>query len=389
MQKEILPCVPPAGGEIGCKTQTGAVETACCGGSPAQLSSPHERPGYRLCSFVKDVVDTPAGSVPLVHTEPDQQDRIGTLAVRVGINRDNYRVAPGLYGIGRPDDASPVLVTANYKLTFDALRREMGGQDAWVLVLDTMGVNVWCAAGKGTFSTDEVIRQVERSGIARVVAHRRLILPQLGATGVSSRKVKKGCGFEVVWGPVRISDIRAFLDAGMKAETHMRRVSFTTAERLVLIPVELSFVPKPLMWVALAAFLISGIGPGLFSLGDAWVRGWMVLAAFLTAVAAGAVVTPALLPWIPGTAFAVKGALVGAAAGMLLVLGLDMGVTSLGGVAILLCTLAMSSFLAMNFTGSTPFTSPSGVEKEMRRAIPLQLAAVLAAAGIWVGAAFG
>ena len=42
----------------------------------------------------------------------------------------------------------------------------------------------------------------------------------------------------------------------------------------------------------------------------------------------------------------------------------------------------------MNFTGSTPFTSPTGVEKEMRMAIPAQVGAVLLAAVIWITAAF-
>ncbi len=57
-------------------------------------------------------------------------------------------------------------------------------------------------------------------------------------------------------------------------------------------------------------------------------------------------------------------------------------------LALLLVTMAISSYLAMNFTGATPFTSPSGVEKEMRKAIPLQVAATLIALVIWVGAAF-
>jgi hypothetical protein len=42
----------------------------------------------------------------------------------------------------------------------------------------------------------------------------------------------------------------------------------------------------------------------------------------------------------------------------------------------------------MNFTGSTPFTSPSGVEKEMRKALPLQAAALLLAMVAWVASAF-
>ena len=115
-------------------------------------------------------------------------DHVGTIRARLGISRDRYRVAPGLYIVGKPGAESPVLVTANYKLSFDSLRKELGGIDAWILVLDTMGVNVWCAAGKRTFSTEEVIRQVNGVGLDKLVTHRELILPQLGAPGVSAQK---------------------------------------------------------------------------------------------------------------------------------------------------------------------------------------------------------
>lgn len=96
--------------------------------------------------------------------------------------------------MGAASADSPVLVTANYKLTFDTLRRELAGVDVWVLVLDTRGVNVWCAAGKNLFSHDELALRVQRTGLERVVRHRRLILPQLAATGVSARQVKKKYG---------------------------------------------------------------------------------------------------------------------------------------------------------------------------------------------------
>jgi CO dehydrogenase/acetyl-CoA synthase gamma subunit (corrinoid Fe-S protein) len=76
--------------------------------------------------------------------------------MRWGIGRHRYRIEPGLYAVGTPGSDSPVLVTANYKMSFDALRRELGGLDAWILVLETDGINVWCAAGKGTFGTEEV-----------------------------------------------------------------------------------------------------------------------------------------------------------------------------------------------------------------------------------------
>jgi len=374
---EILPTVPQA---ISSET--------CCGPPPAPASSTHARPGYRLLRFVAGFIDTPAGPVPRVATALAPADLIGAAAVRCGIGRNRYTIAPGLYAVGAASADAPVLVTANYKLTFDTLRRELSGVDAWVLVLDTRGINVWCAAGKKLFSHDELALQVQRSGLERVVRHRRLILPQLAATGVSARQVKKKCGFEVIWGPVQARHVQEFLRNGMKAEAETRRVTFSFGERLVLVPLELSLLPKPSVVILAALFLMSGIGRGIFSFDAAWARGLAAAAAYAAGVLAGSVATPVLLPWIPGRAFALKGALIGTAVGGLLVFLRRTGLHAAELFALLLLTAAVSSYLAMNFTGSTPFTSPSGVEKEMRRAIPLQAVALLAFVLTWVWAGF-
>jgi CO dehydrogenase/acetyl-CoA synthase gamma subunit (corrinoid Fe-S protein) len=119
----------------------------------------------------------------------------------------DYKVEPGLYAVGTPDDKAPVLVTANYKMTFDRLREQLGGVSLWIVVLDTDGVNVWCAAGKGTFGTDEVVHRVKEVGLDRLVSHRTLLLPQLSATGVAAHEVKKQTGFRVVYGPIKAKDI--------------------------------------------------------------------------------------------------------------------------------------------------------------------------------------
>ena len=362
----------------------------CCGPPPGPPSSSFERPGFTLCPFVESFIDTPAGPVPRVKTKLSPEDRSGTLSVRLGVGRNNYKVAPGLYAVGNPDNQSPILVTANYKLSFDHLRKQMSEIKAWVLVLDTRGINVWCAAGKGTFGTAEIIHRVQSTGIARVVQHRRLILPQLGAVGVSAREVKKGCGFEVVWGPIQARDIKPFLAAGMKAEEAMRRVTFTLTERLVLVPVEVALLRKYLLWTLVALFILSGIGGHVFSVSAAWHRGLLAACGCLAGILAGCVLAPAFLPWIPGRSFSFKGALAGLAAGVVTVAGLRTStyLSFWPGASLVLLAVALGSFLAMNFTGSTPFTSPSGVEKEMRRAIPLQLTSALIAVVIWIGSAF-
>ena len=363
-------------------------DEVCCGSPPGPASQEFEKPGFALLDFVEDFVATPAGPVPRVKTGFKWPDYAGMLRARLGINRDEYKIAPGLYCVGTPDSKAPVLVTANYKLTFDILRKALASINAWILVLDTRGINVWCAAGKDLFSTDEVVRRVKRSGLEKVVTHNQLILPQLAATGVAAHHVKKGSGFKVIWGPVRAKDIRSFLTNGLKAEKSMRQVTFTTRDRIVLIPVELSHLPKPSLWILLAAFLISGIGTHVFSFSAAWVRGIMLIIAYAAGILAGAVTTPVLLPWIPGRAFALKGAILGILTGAGIVALFRSNLHLFGGLALILCTTAISSYLAMNFTGSTPFTSPSGVEKEMRKAIPMQTVALLLAIVAWVGSAF-
>ncbi len=363
-------------------------DEVCCGSAPGPQSSPYEKPGYKLLHFVEEFIDTTVGPVPRVKTQLERTDFLGTITARLGIERDQYKIAPGLYCVGNPGQDSPVLVTANYKLSFDTLRRELTSLDAWVLVIDTRGINVWCAAGKALFCTREVVRCVNHSLLKKVVRHNQLILPQLAATGVSAHRVKKESGFTVLWGPVRAQDIQRFIAKGSKVDKSMRKVTFSMGERIVLIPVELSHLPKPTMWLLPAIFLLSGIGTNFFSFSDAFSRSLMVLAAYAAGILGGAVAAPVLLPWIPVRAFALKGMLIGIAAGLAVVAIFYSRIIWAEALALLLITMVISSYLSMNFTGSTPFTSPSGVEKEMRKAIPLQAAVALIALVAWVGAAF-
>ena len=110
--------------------------------------------------FVTGSIDTPAGPVARVSHVFSRSDRLGAWKSRWGIGRMAYTVDPGLYAIGNARPESPVFVTANYKMT---LRPPAAGPrriDGWILVLDTKGINVWCAAGKGTFGTDELVERI-------------------------------------------------------------------------------------------------------------------------------------------------------------------------------------------------------------------------------------
>jgi hypothetical protein len=393
-----LPCSSPTPSPAGLEFKGGTLlpmftpekddDEVCCGPKQGPRSSPFEKPGYRIQPYVEDFMIMPCGPVPRIKTRLNGRDRLGTFRVRAGFGRNDYKVAPGLYALGRPDSDSNVLVTANYKLTFDILRKELAGLNIWLLILDTRGINVWCAAGKKNFSSEEVINQVKNTRLNQVVSHRKLILPQLSATGVSALQVKRGCEFEVVWGPIRAQEIKAFLSAGNQAEKSMRLVTFTFLERLVLTPVEITQAAKPLFWVLLILFILSGIGPSIFSLTDLWYRGLIAAVATILGVLSGTVLTPALLPWVPFRAFYLKGAITGLALGLVLIWFFLTPLDILSSLALLLLMATLSSYLAMNFTGCTPYTSPSGVEKEMRRAIPLQVAASVLGLIFWVVSAF-
>jgi len=356
---------------------------------PSDSLDEYRMPGFTMCSFVRGFVQTDVGPVPQVKTSMDLKDMLFTILVRAGIGRNNYKISPGLYCVGTPDKDSEVLITANFKLTFDHLRRELEPIDAWILVLDTYGINVWCAAGKGTFSTQELVKRVKTSHIDQVVHHKRLIVPQLGATGVSAGDVKKKSGFTVIYGPIRAKDIPVFLQNNRKADKKMRQVTFTFLERLILTPLEIRILLKPALLAVIVLLFISGFGPGFFSFSNAWFRGLITLYFLLAGIVSGAIITPAFLPFIPFKAFAAKGMLSGMIFSLLTLLFISpekIGLTAL--FSLCLFTMVISSYLSMNFTGATPFTSPSGVEKEMKRFIPVQAIGLIISTGFWIYTAF-
>ncbi|MEO0249056.1 MAG: mercury methylation corrinoid protein HgcA [candidate division WOR-3 bacterium] len=332
-------------------------------------------------------LETTVGVVPKVSSSLTFADRLGTFKARWGVGRMRYKIDPGLYALGEPDAESPVLVSANYKMSFDRLREALRGRAAWILVLDTDGINVWCAAGKGTFGTDELVDRIMASRLAELVSHRRLILPQLGAPGVAAHLVRKRSGFKVIYGPVRAKDLPAFLDGGMRATPAMRTKTFDIWERTVLVPVELVIALKTVAIIAPILFLISALMRPVAFWPSGVAHGLYSVLGFLMAVAAGTVFAPVLLPWLPGRAFSVKGLTLGLACAVIwAVLRWETGATWAGRVEMIawfLMSPSVAAFLAMNFTGASTYTSLSGVKKEMRVALPLQIGGCAVGLILW------
>jgi len=333
-------------------------------------------------TFITGEITTPGFSVPVINTDLNLRDFLGAVMVRWGINRNNFRVNPGLYAVGKPGSDSDVFVTANYKLSFDTVRKNLSYLNGWILVLDTKGVNVWCAAGKGNFSSKELIKRIQEVSLDKIVNHKRIILPQLGATGVAAHKVKEETGFNVHYGPVRASDIKKFISDSYRADKEMRRVTFTFQDRIKLIPNDFIYGKFYLLAAVAVILLISGLSANGFSYNNFSGISVPALLNIFLAYFSGIVFTPMFLPYIPARMFSLKGFFSGLLLFLILLFLNHVGDNILEIVSWFLIITAVSSFLAMNFTGSSTYTSLSGVKKEMKVSLPLQI--VFAFAGIFL-----
>jgi SAM-dependent methyltransferase len=174
----------------------------------------------------------PPPPVAATATTPTFGDRLTNVASWLSLNATFFRAEPGLYRVGEPGPAAPLFVTANFTLTFNLVRRALRGLDAYLLVIDTRGINVWCAAGGGKFSTREVALSHRAFRLAEVPHREPAVLPQLAATGVATYKLRDEFGVEAAFGPVYARDIPAYVAAGYKKTAAMRRVDWGLAKRL-------------------------------------------------------------------------------------------------------------------------------------------------------------
>ena len=205
-----------------------------------------------------------------------------------------HRARYGLQRIGAPGRDAPVLLTGNFTLTIRRLRDALRGCDAWLLVANSKGINVWCAAGGGHLTHHDVISALRTSGIADRVDHRELILPQLCATGVERRKIAEVTGWSARWGPARLEDLPQFLRRGRRVVKNERFMRFPLWERMemaLMWAAPLMVVAALITWamrswavgfcaLAVIVFIVGGLfaaWPGLHMKG----RGrWLTFAVF-------------------------------------------------------------------------------------------------------------
>jgi len=214
-------------------------------------------------------------------------------------------VQPGLYAVGDPQRSSPVLVTANYDLTVRRLLKAIDGAvDAWLLVVDTGGVNVWCASGSGRLTAARVLDALRSSRLEQLVDHHALVLPQLAAPGVDAQQVRHS-GWGVHWGPVRAGDIPRYIERGLSKSDEMRLVRFPVRQRLEMASATLGFyglvilLPVLVLWrTHFWAVTIALVGLSyLYAVALPWIPGrdGMAKSVSLTAIGVAAVLALAAL----------------------------------------------------------------------------------------------
>ena len=134
--------------------------------------------------------------------------------------------------IGNPDKSSPVLVTCNFDYTVRHLKDYLEKEqlDCFLLVVNTKGTNVWCAAAERIFTTDTVLSHLKVYNVGELVNHHQLILPQLSVAGVKRKELKEH-GWEGIYGPVYFADLKEFLNNGLTKNKDMQALEYGYWER--------------------------------------------------------------------------------------------------------------------------------------------------------------
>jgi acetyl-CoA decarbonylase/synthase complex subunit gamma len=142
-------------------------------------------------------------------------EMLAMLTLRQNIFTDPQKpiqIQEGLYTIGVPTDASPVLVTTNFSLTYFTVESdvEASRMPAWVVVVNTEGTSVLTAWAAEKFTAEIIAKNVRSSDVGSKVKHRKLIIP--GHVAVLSGKLEEELGQEwkVLVGPRESSGIPAF-----------------------------------------------------------------------------------------------------------------------------------------------------------------------------------
>jgi ubiquinone/menaquinone biosynthesis C-methylase UbiE len=281
---------------------------------------------------------------------------------------DHIPMEPGIYQSGKPNETSPIIVTANYIYTYIKVMRALKGIDAWVLCVDSKGINVWCAARGDNFGNKQLIEAVEATGISKITNKKTLILPQLSAGGVAAPLISSespNFPFNILYGPVWAKYLPQYLkERPAKKPDKWKLAKFTLSHRFRALITHTTFLLRkifliPTIGILLLLLVLSFVTPfwidKFWRLGEIWL--WVILANML------------IVFLFPLTNFTRKFIIKGIVYGILNVISLT-GLTWLihHSIVLSLWNLGFFFWLAffstMSFSGYSMATSPAEIQKE-------------------------
>jgi ubiquinone/menaquinone biosynthesis C-methylase UbiE len=281
---------------------------------------------------------------------------------------DHFPMEPGIYQSGNPDENSPIIVTANYIYTYIKVMRALKGVNAWVLCVDSNGINVWCAARGDNFGNRQVIEAVETTGIEQITKRKTLFLPQLSAGGVAAPLISSEAPnfpFNIVYGPVWAKYLPQFLkERPAKKPDKWKLAKFTGSHRLRAGITHTTFLLRRIFLLPTIALLLGLLGLSFITpfwfdkfwrVGEIWL--WVILTNALIAT------------FFPITKFTRRFIFKGVFFGVLNSLTLS-GMTWVlhESIYLILWNLTLFFWLAffstMSFSGYSMATSPGEIQEE-------------------------
>lgn len=278
--------------------------------------------------------------------------------------KNPYSVMPGLYFTGDTyDKNTPLVVTCNFLSTIVLLCRNISPLNVRMLIVDTNGINVWCSAGKGKFSSQEILNKLnmyERS-IITDSDEIELIIPKLSLSGVKLSELKRN-NVRPVIGPVYANKLKQYLEHPPYKDCASDTVIFgIKARAYTVVPTVVQF-SKYIILMAILLFIFDN----LFKTGFHWqVMPIGVAISFFY---------PLLFPWLADRSFAIKGISLAFLLSLFIIF-----LYTRGGISLFLAIFyaafifGTSIFLALSYTGNSPVSNYSKVKKEIVTFLPLSV----------------
>ncbi|MBN2546228.1 MAG: hypothetical protein JXB50_10555 [Spirochaetes bacterium] len=284
--------------------------------------------------------------------------------------KKKFIIDPGLYYIGEKYDINlNLLVTCNYHLTVHLLWNIVRNRNLRLLVIDTKGINVWCSSGKGQFSSNEILKQLNRYEPEQLTIGKKLeiILPKLSMSGVSLSELRKNFIIPKI-GPIYMRDIPDYLDKKPLEDRTEDKFEFNFKDRLfTLIPSLLQFT-KYSLFMAAALFIWNYF----FKTN---IHYQVILISIIIAV-----LYIIFFPILPTKNFSIKGlflALFLILTAVILLILFKINLPILSSVFYIFFISGISLFFALYYTGSSGVSNYSLVKKEVIRYLPLSFLLIL------------